>query len=112
MRATRLLEELRVAHGDGSFSRRLTQLAKLDVLILDDFALAPVTATERNDLLELIDDRVGSRSTVITSQLPVNAWHEYLAEPTLADAILDRVVHASHRIVLRGESLRKKGAAD
>jgi DNA replication protein DnaC len=111
-RATRLLEELRVAHGDGSFSRRLTQLAKLDVLILDDFALAPVTATERNDLLELIDDRVGSRSTVITSQLPVNAWHEYLAEPTLADAILDRVVHASHRIVLRGESLRKKGAAD
>lgn len=111
-RATRLLEELRVAHGDGSFSRRLTQLAKLDVLILDDFALAPVTATERNDLLELIDDRVGSRSTVVTSQLPVNAWHEYLAEPTLADAILDRVVHASHRIVLRGESLRKKGAAD
>lgn len=111
-RATRLLEELRVAHGDGSFSRRLTQLAKLDVLILDDFALAPVTVTERNDLLELIDDRVGSRSTVITSQLPVNAWHEYLAEPTLADAILDRVVHASHRIVLRGESLRKKGAAD
>lgn len=111
-RATRLLEELRVAHGDGSFSRRLTQLAKLDVLILDDFALAPVTATERNDLLELIDDRVGSRSTVITSQLPVNAWHEYLAEPTLADAILDRVVHASYRIVLRGESLRKKGAAD
>lgn len=111
-RATRLLEELRVAHGDGSFSRRLTQLAKLDVLILDDFALAPVTASERNDLLELIDDRVGSRSTVITSQLPVNAWHEYLAEPTLADAILDRVVHASHRIVLRGESLRKKGAAD
>jgi DNA replication protein DnaC len=72
-RATRLLEELRVAHGDVSFSRRLTQLAKLDVLILDGFALAPVTATERNDLLELIDDRVGSRSTVITSQLPVNA---------------------------------------
>jgi DNA replication protein DnaC len=111
-RATRLLEELRVAHGDGSFSRRLTQLAKLDLLIVDDFALAPVTATERNDLLELIDDRVGSRSTVITSQLPVNAWHEYLAEPTLADAILDRVVHASHRIVLRGDSLRKKGVAD
>lgn len=99
---------MRVAHGYGSFSRRLTQLAKLDVLLLADFALAPVTATERTDLLELTDDRVGSRSTVITNQLPVNAWHEFLAEPTLSDAILGRVVHASHRIVLRGESLRKK----
>ena len=110
-RAGRLLEELRVAHGDGSFGRRLAQLAKLDLLILDDFALAPVTAAERNDLLELLDDRVGTRSTLITSQLPVNAWHEWLADPTLADAILDRIVHGAHRIALKGESLRKKAKA-
>lgn len=107
-RATRLLEELHVAHGDGSFSRRLAQLAKLDLLVLDDFALAPLTPASRNDLLELLDDRVGTRSTLITSQLPVNAWHEWLNDPTLADAILDRIVHGSHRIVLKGESLRKK----
>lgn len=110
-RAGRLLEELRVAHGDGSFGRRLAQLARLDLLILDDFALAHITAAERNDLLELLDDRVGTRSTLITSQLPVNAWHEWLADPTLADAILDRIVHGAHRIALKGESLRKKAKA-
>jgi len=110
-RATRLLEELGVAHGDGSFTRRLAQLAKLDLLILDDFALAPLTAASRNDLLELLDDRVGTRSTLITSQLPVNSWHEWLADPTLADAILDRIVHGSHRVTLKGESLRKKAKA-
>lgn len=97
-----------MAHGDGSFSRRLAQLAKLDLLILDDFALAPLTQASRNDLLELLDDRVGARSTLITSQLPVTAWHEWLADPTLADAILDRIVHGSQRIVLKGESLRRK----
>lgn len=107
-RAGRLLEELRVAHGDGSFSRRLAQLAKLDLLLIDDFALAPITSSERNDLLELLDDRVGTRSTIITSQLPVNSWHGWLGDPTVADAILDRIVHQSHRIALKGESLRKK----
>lgn len=111
IRTGRLLEELHVAHGDGSFSRRLAQLAKLDLLLLDDFALAPITAGERNDLLELLDDRVGSRSTLITSQLPVTAWHEWLGDPTMADAILDRIVHNSHRIALKGESLRKKSAS-
>jgi len=105
-RAPRLLEELRVAHGDGSFGRRLAQLARIDLLALDDFAIAPITAGERNDLLELLDDRVGLRSTLITSQLPVNAWHAWLDEPTLADAILDRIVHAAHRIALKGKSLR------
>lgn len=110
MRAPRLLEELRVAHGDGSFSRRLAQLARIDLLALDDFAIAPITAAERNDLLELLDDRVGARSTLITSQLPVTAWHEWLNDPTIADAILDRIVHASHRIALKGESMRKKQA--
>lgn len=107
-RAPRLLEELHVAHGDGTFARRLAQLARIDLLAIDDFAIAPLKATERNDLLELLDDRVGTRATLITSQLPVTAWHEWLDDPTLADAILDRIVHGSHRITLKGESMRKK----
>ena len=106
-RAARLFDELQVAHGDGSFARRLSQLAKLDLLLIDDFAISPVDAGQRNDLLELLDDRVGSRSTLITSQLPVKAWHTYLDDPTLADAILDRVVHSSHKIELKGRSLRE-----
>jgi DNA replication protein DnaC len=105
-RAARLFDELQVAHGDGSFARRLAQLAKLDLLVIDDFAISPMGAAERNDLLELLDDRVGMRSTLITSQLPVKAWHTYLDDPTLADAILDRVVHSSHKIELKGKSLR------
>lgn len=109
-RAPRLLEELRVAHGDGTFGRRLAQLARIDLLAIDDLAIAPITAAERNDLLELLDDRVGTRSTMITSQLPVAAWHEWLDDPTLADAILDRIVHSAHRITLKGESMRRKQA--
>jgi DNA replication protein DnaC len=105
-RAARLFDELQVAHGDGSFTRRLAQLAKLDLIVIDDFAISPVGAPERNDLLEVLDDRVGTRSTLITSQLPVRAWHTYLDDPTLADAILDRVVHSSHKIELKGKSLR------
>lgn len=105
-RAARLFDELQVAHGDGSFARRLAQLAKLDLLVIDDFAISPIGAAERNDLLEVLDDRVGTRSTLITSQLPVKAWHAYLDDPTLADAILDRVVHSSHKIELKGRSLR------
>ena len=108
VRAPRLLEELRVAHGDGSFGRRLAQLARIDLLAIDDFAIAPVSAPERNDLLELLDDRVGTRATLITSQLPVTSWHEWLNDPTLADAILDRIVHTAHKIALKGESMRKK----
>jgi DNA replication protein DnaC len=106
VRAGRLFDELQVAHGDGSYSRRMSQLAKLDLLLIDDFAISPMGAPERNDLLEVLDDRVGTRSTLITSQLPVNAWHAYLDDPTLADAILDRVVHSSHRIALKGPTLR------
>ena len=105
-RAARLFDELQVAHGDGSFARRLAQLAKLDLLVIDDFAISPIGAAERNDLLEVLDDRVGTRSTLITSQLPIKAWHTYLDDPTLADAILDRVVHSSHKIELKGRSLR------
>lgn len=106
-RVSRLLEELHVAHGDGSFARRLAQLARLDLIVLDDFALAPIAPHERSDLLELLDDRVGARSTIITSQLPLAAWHEWLGEPTVADAILDRIVHGAHKIALKGESLRR-----
>lgn len=107
-RAGRLFDELQVAHGDGSFARRLIQLAKLDLLVLDDFAISPMGGPERADLLEVLDDRVGTRSTLITSQLPVKTWHTYLDDPTLADAILDRVVHSSHKIDLKGSSLRDK----
>lgn len=107
VRTPRLFEELRIAHGDGSFGKRLTALAKTDLLILDDWGLAPLNQAERNDLLEVLDDRVGTRSTVITSQLPVEHWHAYLNDPTLADAILDRVLHSAHKLTLTGESLRK-----
>ncbi len=111
-RAARLFDELQVAHGDGSFARRLAQLAKLDLLVIDDFAISPMAPGERNDLLELLDDRVGTRSTLITSQLPVKAWHTYLNDPTLADAILDRVVHSSHKIELKAlRSLRDNDGA-
>jgi DNA replication protein DnaC len=105
-RAPRLMEEQPGAHGDGSFARRLMQLARVDLLLLDDFGINAPLPGEQNDLLEVLDDRVGSRSTLITSQLPVNAWHSWLADPTLADAILDRIVHSAHRIALKGKSLR------
>lgn len=105
-RTHRLLQELRVAHGEGTFTRRLGALARVDVLLLDDFAGAPIAADERTDLLELLDDRVGTKATIITSQLAVNTWHAWLDDPTIADAILDRIVHGAHRIELKGPSLR------
>ena len=109
-RFSRLLEELRIAHGDGSFSRRLQQLARTDLVILDDWGLAPIGQPERTDLLEMLDDRTTGKATLITSQLPVEHWHAYLNDPTLADAILDRIVHGSHRLAPKGESMRKKPA--
>ena len=108
IRLPRLFEELRIAHGDGSFGKRLSALAKMDLLLIDDWGLAPPSAKERSDLLEVLDDRVAARSTVITSQLPIEHWHEYLGDPTLADAILDRLLHSSHKLALTGESMRKK----
>ncbi len=91
-----------MAHGDGSFGKRLAQLARLDLLIIDDFGVAPIAPHKLNDLLELLDDRVGARSTLITSLLPVTAWHAWLDQPTLANAILDRIVHGSHKLALKG----------
>ena len=107
VRVPRLVEQMRIAHGDGSFGKLLAQLARIDVLLLDDWGLTPLQSSERHDLLEVVDDRVNTRSTIITSQLPVDHWHAWLNDPTLADAILDRLVHASHRIALKGESSRK-----
>ena len=107
-RVPRLLENLRLARGDGSLGKKLQYLAKIELLILDDFGLKPLTATEKHDLLELIEDRHGLRSTLVTSQLPIKAWHEYLGEPTVADALLDRLLHNAHRVELRGASMRKQ----
>lgn len=107
LRLPRLFEELRIRHGDGSFGRYLTTLAKVDLLILDDWGLAPMNAEDVRDLLEIIDDRVNQRATLITSQLPVNHWHEYLGEPTVADAVLDRLLQSAHRLELKGDSLRR-----
>lgn len=107
-RTTRLMNELHVAHGDGSFGRRLAALARIDLLVLDDFAGAPMDAGSRTDLLELLDDRVSTKATLITSQMAVGKWHAWLDDPTVADAILDRIVHRSHRIELKGPSLRRR----
>jgi len=111
-RAPRLFDELRLAHADGSYVRLLARFARADVLVIDDFAIAPVTDVERRDLLELLEDRYGTRSTIVTSQLAPADWHDYLADPTLADAICDRVVHHAHRLVLKGPSRRKEKPAE
>lgn len=106
-RVPRLFEELALAHADGTYTRLLGRLAKIDVLVLDDWGLAPLKDQERRDLLEILEDRHGLRSTVITSQLPVGKWHDHLGDPTIADAVLDRLVHNAHRIALKGPSRRK-----
>ncbi len=108
-RVPRLIEELRIAHGDGSYIKFLKTLSKAALIVLDDWGLTALSAQDRADLLEILDDRVDNGSTLIASQLPVDTWHAYLGEPTLADAILDRLVHHSHRIELKlpGESMRK-----
>ena len=90
------------------FHHHFARLARFDLLVLDDWGLAPLRDQDRRDLLEILEDRYGTRSTIITSQLPVDRWHDYFNDPTLADAILDRVIHQSHRIALKGESLRRK----
>ena len=108
LRAPRLFDELSVCHADGSFRKRLAVIAKADLVVIDDFAIAPIAARERTDLLELLDDRVGVGATLITSQLPLEHWHDYIGDPTLADAILDRLLHSAHKIHLSGESMRKR----
>lgn len=106
-RVPRLFDELRLARADGTYQRLLTRIAKCDVLVLDDFAISTLTEEGRRDLLELLEDRYGLRATVITSQLKQDLWHDYLADPTVADAICDRVLHGAHKIALAGPSRRK-----
>ena len=107
-RAPRLFDELTLARADGSYPRLLTRFARIDVLILDDWGLVPVTEAERRDLLEIMEDRHGLRSTIWTSQVPVAQWHDHVGDPTIADAICDRLLHNAHRIVLQGPSRRKQ----
>lgn len=107
-RMPRLLHELELARADGSYSRLLARLAKTDLLILDDWGIAPLGETGRRDILEVIEDRHGSGSTLIASQIPVATWHTYIGEPTIADAILDRLVHNAYKLELGGASIRKK----
>jgi DNA replication protein DnaC len=107
-RAAQLFRELALAHADGSFGRLLRRLAQTDVLVIDDWAMAPLSDTERRDFLEICDDRYQARSLILTSQVPVADWHAQIGDPTLADSILDRLVHNAHRIELKGDSMRKK----
>ena len=109
-RSTRLFGELQIARGDGSYFKLLAKLAKVDLLSIDDWAMDPLTEQERKDFLELMEDRHGLKSTLITSQYPVSKWHDRIGEPTTADAILDRIVHNAHKITLKGESMRKTKA--
>lgn len=110
-RASRLIDELALARADGSLPRLLTRIARLDLLILDDWGLNPLRAQDRRDLFEVIEDRDGTRSTIIASQIPVTKWHDYLGEPTIADAIADRLLHSAYRLALRGPSRRQKRKA-
>ena len=112
LRLPRLFEELDIARGDGRYPKLLQSLGKTDVLILDDWGLTPLGATQRRDLLEVLEERHARRSTLITSQLPVAKWHEFIADPTLADAILDRLVHNAYKFPLKGKRSMREPAPD
>ena len=112
LRSSHLFYQLHLARADGSYHSLLKRLSKIHLLVIDDFGLAPMTELQRHDLLELIEDRHGITATLITSQLPFDLWHDAIGDPTLADAILDRLVHNAHRIQLKGESMRKKQKLD
>lgn len=108
LRVARLFADLALARGDGRYIKLLATFAKTDLLILDDYGLSPFTREQRYDFLEILEDRHGLRSTLVTSQLPVEHWHEQIGDPTTADAILDRLVHNAHTMKLKGGSMRKK----
>jgi DNA replication protein DnaC len=110
-RAPRLFQELALARADGTYARLLARLARADVLIIDDWALSPLTAEQRNDTFEILEDRYGGRSTIFASQLDAKRYHEYLGDPTVADAVCDRLIHNAHRVVLSGPSRRKEEAS-
>lgn len=111
-RASRLTDELTLARADGSYARVLARLARVDVLIIDDWGHAPLRDQERRDLLEVLDDRYGVRSTVMTSQLDPKLWHDHIGDPTNADAICDRILHNAHKIRLKGPSRRKEDTTE
>ncbi len=106
-RSSRFFETLIIAHGDGSYNRLVAQLSKVDLLIIDDWGLEQLSSMSRNDLLEIMEDRHNSKSTIITSQIPTTNWYEAIADATLADAIMDRLLHNAQKIKLSGESMRK-----
>lgn len=108
VRAAALFRDLSIARADGSLRSMLARLSRIDVLVIDDWAMTPLAETERRDFWEICEDRYQTRSTILTSQLPVARWHEQIGEPTSADGILDRLVHNAHRIEMRGDSMRKK----
>jgi len=110
LRTTKLFEDLSLSKGDGRYLKLLASFAKADLLVLDDYGLDKLSREQRHDLLEILEDRHGLKSTLVTSQLPIDHWHEQIGDPTLADAILDRLVHNAHKIKLNGESMRKKNA--
>jgi DNA replication protein DnaC len=110
LRLPRLWRELPMAKGDGRYPQLLSGLAKVELLVLDDFGLGPLTQEQRHDLLEILEDRHGTRATLVTSQLPLDHWHEAIGDPTLADAILDRLIHNAYKVTLKGESMRKRTA--
>jgi DNA replication protein DnaC len=110
VRCSTLLRELELARADGSYGKHLDRMAKTDLLLLDDWGLVPIGEVQRRDLYEILEDRCGLRATIVTSQYPVDSWHQLLGEPTLADAILDRLVHGALRIALSGDSMRKADA--
>jgi DNA replication protein DnaC len=109
-RVPRMLDALALARGDGRHARLLKSLARVQLLILDDWGLATMSSQQGRDILEIVDDRHGRASTIVTSQLPVDTWHDTIPDPTVADAVLDRLVHTAHRLALKGESLRKPSA--
>jgi DNA replication protein DnaC len=108
IRAPRLFHDIAVSRADGTYGKFLNKLAGTRLLLIDDLGLAPMTDSERRDLLEVIEDRYGLASTIVSSQLPIKNWHEIIGDPTIADAILDRLVHNAHKIQLKGDSMRKK----
>jgi DNA replication protein DnaC len=108
-RAQSLFRDLGLARADGSLRHLLARLAKIEVMVIDDWAMAPLTESERRDFWEICEERYQRRSTVLTSQLPISRWHEQIGDPTLADGILDRLVHNAHRIEMKGDSMRKRG---
>jgi DNA replication protein DnaC len=106
-RSPRLFNELAIARADGSYARRLQSIARIDLLVIDDWGVAPLSPESARDLLEILDDRYQARSTLISAQAPVDTWHQLIGDPTIADAALDRLIHNAHRIQLTGESMRK-----